>query len=328
MGMASKLKNATVAVTGASSGIGRATALRFAEKGANVVLAARDPVALNETLTEIEQHGGRAIAVPTDVTDEAAVFALARRAEEVFGPVDVWVNDAAVTAFGPFLETPSDVDRRIIETNVLGTFHGARAALTAFRERGRGILINVSSMVARMPQPYAAAYVASKHAIRGLGMTLRQELMLQGKKDVHVVTVLPATIDTPLFQHAGNFLGRKARAIPPVYPAEEVARVIVEAAIHPRREVYAGSVGAFVNLQMKLMPAAVEKSAARMVDKTLKGDSPQIATPGNVFAPMPGTYAISGGWRNGKTQAMAVLAGAGAALGLGALARRWLQEAR
>jgi short-subunit dehydrogenase len=322
--MAAKLKDSTVVITGASSGIGRATALRFVAKGARVVLAARNAEALTTVAREIEARGGRALAVPTDVTDQAAVVALAERAKEAFGQIDVWVNNAGVMAFGRFDATPLDIDRRILETNVLGTLYGSRAALAAFEPHGRGVLINLSSVVTRMPQPFASAYVASKHAVRGLDMSLRQELLLAGQKDIHVVTVMPAVIDTPLFQHAANYAGRKVRAIPPVYAAEEAAEVIVDAAVHPRREVYVGSAGPVMNAQMKLMPGAVERIVARVVGKGQFEDAHEPANPGNLFEPARGPGSISGGWRASRPRTLAKVAGAGAALiGAGALARRW-----
>ncbi len=140
--MPRKVGDAVVVITGASSGIGRATALAFARRGATVVVAARREQALRGVATECEQLGGRALAVPTDVTDEAAVRSLARRAVESFGRVDVWVNNAAVGLFGRFEDTPLEAYRRVIETNLFGYIYGARAALPIFREQGSGVLIN------------------------------------------------------------------------------------------------------------------------------------------------------------------------------------------
>jgi NAD(P)-dependent dehydrogenase (short-subunit alcohol dehydrogenase family) len=300
--MPRKLSESVVVITGASSGIGRATARHFAAKGASLVLAARREDALHEVVVECEQAGGRAIAVLTDVSDQLAVEALARLAIEAFGRIDVWVNNAAVTLFGRFEETPIEDYRRVFETTVFGYIYGARAALPIFREQGSGVLIDVSSVVTRMPQPYTSAYTLSKHAIRALSMSLRQELALDGAKDIHVCTVMPATIDTPFFQHAANFTGRTAKAMPPVYPAENVARMIVRMAERPKREVYVGNAGRLVNLEMKVMPALAERLAATIVDKEHLGDTPAAPTSGNLFEPVPEWNSVDGGWKpNGSS---------------------------
>ena len=246
--MPRKIEESVVVITGASSGIGRATALAFARRNAAVVLAARRENLLREVEAECERLGGRALVVPTDVTDEAAVQALARRAVEHFGRLDVWVNNAAVTVLGRFDETPADVYRRVIETDLFGYIHGARAALPSFHAQGGGVLINNASMVTKLPQPYASAYVVAKHGVRGLALSLRQELSLEGAADIHVCTVMPATIDTPFFQHAGNYTGRATRAMPPVYPVEKVANTIVRLADKPRRETFVGASGRMLNL--------------------------------------------------------------------------------
>ncbi len=300
--MPRKLKEAVVVVTGASSGIGRATAHEFANKGSSLVLAARSESELREVVAECEQRGAKAIAVPTDVTDEAAVLALAQRAIDTFGRIDVWVNNAAVSFFGKLHEVPMEDFRRVFETNVFGYVHGARAVIPVFREQESGVLINVSSLVARMPQPYTSAYTMSKHAVRALGMSLRQELVLDKQKNVYVSTVLPATIDTPFFQHAANYTGRTPKAMPPVYPPENVARMIVEMAQHPKREVYVGNAGRLMNMQMKFMPAMTERAAATMVDREHLADTPSPSTTGNLYAPMPALNDVRGGWKGGSSK--------------------------
>ena len=323
--MPRKLRDAVVVITGASSGIGRATARAFAQRGATVVVAARREQALREVATECEQLGGRALAVPTDVTDEAAVQALARRAVESFGRVDVWVNNAAVTAFGRFEETPPEAYRRVIETNLFGYIYGARAALPIFREQGSGVLINNASIVANVPQPYASPYVISKHGVRALGMSLRQELALDGARDIHVCTVMPATIDTPFFQHAANYTGRAAKAMPPVYPAERVAETIVRFAERPGREAFVGNSGRLLNLQQTLAPGLGERLMATMVDKQhLYQDRPAPPTDGNLFEPMPQGTGVSGGWKaDGGPAPARRAAAAGLAAGVPALAAWW-----
>jgi NAD(P)-dependent dehydrogenase (short-subunit alcohol dehydrogenase family) len=309
--MPRKLKDAVVVVTGASSGIGRATARMFADKGAAVVVAARRGEALSEVATECEQLGGRGLAVPTDVSDEAEVRALAQQAIETFGRIDVWVNNASVTLFGRFNETPSEDYRRVIDVNLFGTIHGARAALPIFREQGQGVLINVSSIVTEMPQPYTSAYMISKHGIRALGMSLRQELALDGAEDIHVCTVLPATIDTPLFQHAANYTGRVPKALPPVYPAEKVASAIVGLARRPQREVMVGAAGRLIAAQANLAPGLTERTAATMVDQQHLQDTPAPPTSGNLFEPMSQWTTVSGGWKANEPRTMPRLAVAG-----------------
>jgi short-subunit dehydrogenase len=319
-----RVRDAVVVVTGASSGIGRATALACSGKGAAVVLAARREEALQQVARECEAAGGVAVAVPTDVTDADAVLALAGRAVQRFGHIDVWVNCAAVTAFAPFQEIPLEDFRRVLDVDVMGYVHGARAALPRLREQGTGVLINVSSIVSVVPQPYTHAYSMSKAAVRVLSASLRQELRLDGAKGVKVCTVMPATIDTPFFDHTANYTGRKAKAMPPVYSAERVARTIVNLIRVPRREVVVGPMGRNLVLQAKLAPGFTERMMALQVDKThLYRNTPAPAGQGNLFEPAPGTGSVSGGW-HGKRQT-ALRRGASLALLTGsvAVARRW-----
>ncbi len=326
--MPRKTRDSVVVITGASSGIGRATAQAFAEKGASVVLAARRERPLEEVAAECRNLGGRALVVPTDVTDKRAVEDLARKAIENFGRIDVWVNNAAVAFFGRFEETPYEVYRRVIEVNLFGYIHGARAVLPYFREQGSGVLINNASMVAKIPQPYTSPYVISKHGIRALGECLRQELSLDGDHDIHVVTIMPATFDTPLFQHAANYTGRATQAMPPVYPAEKVAKTIVRCARRPKREVFVGNSARMMSAQFTMAPGLTERMLATMVDRQHLQDSPQEPTPGNVFEPMSEWTGVGGGWRTDSGSSARKVAFAAAAAVPVLLGWRWLRNER
>ena len=276
--MARKLGNAVVVITGASSGIGRATALGMAQRGAALVLAARRDAPLHELARECEARGGRAIAVPTDVTNQEAVEMLAAEALERFGRIDVWVNNASVLAIGRFVDTPPEVFRQVIETNLFGYVYGARAALPVFRRQGYGVLINVGSLVSKLSQPYASVYVASKHAVRGLGMSLRQEMALDRTADIHICTIMPAPIDTPIYQHAANYAGRAVKAMPPVYSAERVARRIMRCAERPYRESFVGTMAHVLGAQSLVLPGLTERILAVFTDQQLPSFRPK--TPG------------------------------------------------
>lgn len=296
--MPRKLRDSVVVITGASSGIGRAAALEFARRGAAVVVAARREEPLRELAGECERLGAQTLAVPTDVTNEYAVQELARRTVESYGRLDVWVNNAAVTLFARFEESPPEAFRRVIETNLFGNIYGARAALPYFREQGNGVLINVSSIVGKVGQPYTSAYATTKSGIVGLSASLRQEIRDIGRDaDIHVCTVLPASIDTPLFQHGANYTGRAVKPMSPVYEAEQVARAIVSLAEHPKREVVVGNAGRMLLLVHRLAPGLAERILARQVEKDHFQDAPAPPSPGNLFEPMPQWTGVSGGWK-------------------------------
>jgi NAD(P)-dependent dehydrogenase (short-subunit alcohol dehydrogenase family) len=320
MGNKDSLHDRLVVITGASSGIGRATAHAFAEAGATVVLAARGESALEDARAECEAlSNGRAIAVPTDVADDGAVKRLAQEAQRAGkGRIDIWVNNAGVLQLGAFEKTPPDVFRQVIETNLFGYVHGARAALPIFRRQGEGVLVNVSSMTASTGQSPSAAYVTSKFAVRGFSIALRQELL--DSPGIHVCTVLPAAIDTPIFQHAANYTGRAVRAMRPTYDPYDVAREIVKLAHRPRREVFVGAVGRLLALQHAIAPDLTERLIAFGTERQLFEERRTRNSRGNLFKPAKPAE-VRGGWveRQGSGQAaFRVGAAALAALPIGA----------
>lgn len=313
-----KLRDSVVVITGASSGIGRATAHAFAKKGATLVLAARRKEALDETLLECEQLGGRGIVVPTDVSDSSQMDLLADVAVDTYEKIDIWVNNAAVSLFGRFEETPREDFEQVLNTNLLGTVNGSRAAIRQFREQGQGGLINVSSMVGHAGQPYTSAYVTSKWAIRGLTECLRMELADAPK--IHASAVLPASIDTPLFQQAANYTGRPTKAMTPVYPPEQVANAIVKVSCSPRREVIVGGAGRMMALVRNLQPSLGERMMRSQVENDHFAQGLPVETnPGNLFEPTSDKGAVRGGWIEREHSGRRMPA-AGAMLGAAALA--------
>src|SRR4051812_25244364 len=286
--MTRPIEDSVVVITGASSGIGRAIALEFAGRGSSLAIASRAEDSLRQVAEECGRLGADVLVVPTDTTDEMAVQSLAHQTVERFGRIDVWVNDAAVSLFARFEESPPDDYRQVIETNLFGYIYGARAALPYMRRQCSGTLINIASMVSAIPQPYTSAYVISKAGVRALGACLRQELALDGTQDIHVCTVMPAAIDTPFFQHAANYTGRPVKAIRPVYEPELVAQAVARLVEAPRREVFVGNAARVLSAQMTMMPAATERIVATMVDKDhLRSDAQSPPTKGNLYQPMP-----------------------------------------
>ncbi len=296
--MSKDIQENVVVITGASSGIGRAAALEFARHGAHVVVAARRENLLQDVAHECQQLSGRdALAVVTDVSNEQAVQNLARHAFERFGHIDVWINNAGVGAFGRFEEVPAEVYRKVIETNLFGTTYGARAVLPYFREQGHGILINNASMIATAGGPYYSAYSTSKFGIRALGESLRAEIEVLDGADIHICTIMPATIDTPFFHHSANYSGRAVRALPPVYPPEKVAHTMYSCAIRPQREVFVGNAGRMIGSLHGIAPALVEPMLARQIDTGhFKPESAPI-TRGNLFDPMQSGDNTTDGWK-------------------------------
>jgi short-subunit dehydrogenase len=311
--MRRKLKDQVAVVTGASSGIGRATAEALAEAGAAVAVCARRAEPLEELAAELRGRGVEALAVPVDVTDADAVEAFAREVAGRFGRIDCWVNNAAVNAFGRTELVPVAEWHRVVETNLFGTYHGTRAVIPWFREQGRGVLVNVASILGHVPAPHQSAYVASKHAVRALSDCVRQELL--DVDGVEVCTVLPGAIDTPLFQHAANHTGKRVKPPSPVIDARRVAAAIVRCAASPEREVVVGASTRQGLAFDRLLPALTERAAAEAVERDHFLDEDAEPTSGNLFEPVAEGTEVDGGWQDGSGSAKRAVAlvGAGAA---------------
>lgn len=285
----------SVVIVGASSGIGRATALRFGREGAAVTCAARSEDHLQTLVEEIQGAGGRALAVPTDVADPAAVQRLADRAEEHFGRIDTWVNGAAVSVWGRVEDITVEEFDRVMRVDFLGQVHGTKSALPALRRAGGGVVIGISSVEGVRAVPLHGPYVASKMALRGFYDCLRMELQAECAP-IAVTTVLPASIDTPFFEHARSKLdGHMPKPPPPVYSADVVAAAIVRAAQHPTREVPVGGSAVGFYLGQRLNPALTDVllGRRRVQQAALQADHPDDGTD-NLEAPMPGTGRVGG----------------------------------
>ena len=282
-----------VVVMGASSGIGRATALRFAEEGAKVVVAARGEPGLKSLVAEIEAAGGTATAVVADVTDPGQMQAVADRTVATYGRLDTWVHMAGVLLVAGFDDTTPEEFARVLQVNLLGQVHGAKAALPHLRRDG-GAFISMSSMGSQRGIPLQTAYCSSKHGIDGFLEALRVELQRDGVP-VSITQIMPGTINTPLFDNARTKTGFKPIAPPPAYPARVVADAIVHAAAHPVRDLVVG--GAAKTL------ITVEKFAPRVIDALLRkvgyeihdtGQHKPADAPDNLDAPLTVNDTVEG----------------------------------
>lgn len=255
---------------------------------------------------------------PLDVRDEAAVEGLAAATVERFGRLDVWLNCAATMAYGPFTEIPSEVFRSIVDTNLMGQVHGARAALRRFHEQRAGVLINVSSVWGRVSSPQVSPYVVSKNAVRALSECISGELA--DEEGIDVVTIVPEAVDTPIFEHAGNYTGFHVRPIPPVITAEEVAAGILACAERPRREVTFGRAGRLLEALYSFAPSLYRRFAHGAFVRGTLSRLPREPTSGNVLAPTD-PHQVEGGWcgprRPVLRRAMAAALAAGVAGVLG-----------
>ena len=279
-----KIADQVVVVVGASSGIGRETALRLAGRGARVVVAARSEAGLTSLVAEIIAHGGQATPVVCDVADVAQVQQVAAVAEATYGRVDTWVNAAATSVFAGFEDTTPEEFRRVMEVNFLGQVHGALAALPALRRAGGGALIAISSVEALVSLPMHAAYSASKHAVEGAMDALRRELMSENAP-ISVTSIKPGTINTPFFANARNKLDVAPKGPPPWYQPKVVADCILYAAEHPVRDLYAGGGGRQMAFSQTLMPRQVDAVLRRVGIPATRTRRPQPeGSPGNLYA--------------------------------------------
>ena len=289
----------TVVVTGASSGFGRGIALALGREGANVVLAARRADLLESAAAEIRASGGQALVQPTDVAHEPEVAALAQAAEARFGRIDVWINNAGVIALGRFDETPLADHDRLIDVNLKGVIYGSHHALRRFRAQGTGVLINMGSVESKVPLPYQASYVASKHAVLGFDQALIQELRLGGARGVHVVTVLPWAADTPIWDHAANYTGHRVRGAPMLDGPEKIVRAVVDAGLRPRPVIAVGWKAKGAVLAHQLWPGVVEAASADVYHRKQLVMPPADAPPtsGALHAPSAVGGGVDGGAR-------------------------------
>lgn len=277
------LANRVVVITGASSGLGREAALQFARRGSIVIAAARRDEALDETVRLCVATGGTAYACVTDVTREEDVESLARFAASKTGSIDVWVNNAGVTLFGPLESGPFEDHRRVIETNLFGAIFGARAVVPIFRRQGYGVLINIGSILSKIGQPFVPSYVISKFGLHGLSEALRAELA--DCPDIHVCSLFPYATPTQHFEAGANRTGRDPHVMPPVQPPEKVAAAIVDLARRPRRSRHVPRIAVLGLMLHTIAPNTVERLLRDALDKWHFGDTPIAPTRGNLYQP-------------------------------------------
>lgn len=254
------VREQTIVITGASSGIGRATALMAAERGARVVAVARNETALREVVKEIEGKGGRAVYVVADVSRADELDRAAETAVTEFGGFDTWVNDAGVGMYGRLDEIPLAEKRRLFDVTFWGVVNGCRSALPQLRQGG-GAIINIGSVESDVALPLTGIYAAAKHAVKAYTDTLRMELD-HDDVPVSVTLIKPSGIDTPFFRHARNHLDVEPKATPPVYAAEVVAEAILHCAEHPTPDVVIGGGGK--------MLSEMRKGSVRLSDRFLE----------------------------------------------------------
>jgi short-subunit dehydrogenase len=285
----------TVAViTGASGGVGRATARLFAERGAKIALLARGRAALDATAREVEERGGKALVVPTDVSRFEQVEAAANATEDHFGPVNLWVNNAMISMYCPFMKMTPDEFRHIVEVTFLGTVHGTQCALKRMLTRDQGVIIQVGSALAFRSIPLQSAYCASKHAIEGFTESLRSEL-IHDKSNIRISMVNMPALNTTQFVWTKNKMPHKARPTGTIYQPEIAADAILYVAEHNRRQIMVGYTTVEATLGEKVIPGVLDEYLAHAAWEGSMLDEPVDPNqPDNFWEPLAGDHGAHG----------------------------------
>ncbi|HEU4974825.1 MAG TPA: SDR family oxidoreductase [Baekduia sp.] len=272
-----------VVITGATSGVGRAIVRRFAKDKASIALIARDREGLDAARKEVEAAGGRAMVLPIDVSDHAAMEAAAKSVEEAFGPIDIWINDAMATVFSWFWEIEPEEFQRSTDVTYHGYVWGTRAALQHMMPRDRGTIVQVGSAMAYRGIPLQSPYCGAKAAIKNFQESLRTELRAKGSK-VHLTMVQLPGVNTPQFEHARAKMPKVPMPVPPVYQPEVAADAVHYAAHHKRREIYVGLPTVYTIVGNKIAPGLVERYLAKTGIKSQQTDQDlgQDVRPGNL----------------------------------------------
>jgi NAD(P)-dependent dehydrogenase (short-subunit alcohol dehydrogenase family) len=288
------VKNEVVVVTGASAGLGRAIARQFGRKRASVALLARGKDGLEVAKREIEQLGGRALAIPTDVADANAVEAAAERVERELGPIDIWVNNAMASVFSPVKEMKADEYKRVTEVTYLGVVYGTLSALRRMLPRNRGTIVQVGSALAYRSIPLQSAYCAAKHAIVGFTDSLRCEL-IHDHSDVRLTVVHMPALNTPQFGWVKSRLKHKAQPVPPIFQPEVGAKAVYWAAHHDRRELYVGTPTVEAIVGNKIAPGLLDHYLARTGYESQQTSEPEDPNrENNLWNPVPGDHGAHG----------------------------------
>jgi short-subunit dehydrogenase len=289
-----KKRAEVVVITGASAGVGRATVREFAKRKAHIGLVARGEEGLEGAKREVEQAGGKAIVLPTDVSDADAVEHAAAAVEEQLGPIDVWVNDAMVSVFSPFKEMTAVEFRRVTEVTYLGFVYGTMAALKRMLPRDRGTIVQVGSALAYRGIPLQSAYCGAKHAIQGFNEAVRCEL-IHDKSNVWLTMVQMPALNTPQFGWVKSRLPRKPQPVPPIYQPEVAAEAIYFAAHTRRRQVYVGLSTVVAIEGNKVLPSMGDKYlGATGYDSQMTDQAADPDRPNNLWEPLPGDHGAHG----------------------------------
>ena len=268
------IEEQVVVITGASSGIGLATAQLAAKRGARVVLAARSESTISEIADRINATGGQALAVKCDVADRDQVDKLVQRALQHFGRIDTWVNNAGVSIYGRLDEVSEKDSRQLFETNFWGVYHGCLAVLPHLKQNG-GALINLGSEVSESVVPLQGIYSASKHAVKGFIDALRVEVEELDKAPVSITLIQPTATDTPFPQHARNYMGNEPKLPTPLDDPEDVAEAILNAAVKPTRAKKVGAMSKVNTATAKFAPSLGDKVSAKQADRQQYAESPR-----------------------------------------------------